>query len=303
MATIHNFLTETKLIEIFISIDDFMLLLIKNKLIGSLLDDHKGLNYSEIMTILIGYHLSGYKCFKYYYIDCIRKKLRTYFPKAPGYERFIQIQYDVLVPLSLFLQLVCYKQATRANYIDSTPLAICHNKRIPQNKVFKGKAKKGHSSMGMFYGFKLHVAVNQNGELIYCAFTTGNIADNNQNILYTFAEILKGKCFGDKGYLTKLKEDLKNTGFQLITKQRANMKKQNLSKEDAYYLRHRGIIESVFDTLKCFCEIEHTRYRNPKTMLSNVLTGLIAYSFCDNKPKIMPFVNRISLANEISIAA
>jgi hypothetical protein len=68
-------------------------------------------------------------------------------------------------------------------YANSTSLAVCHNRRINSNKVFKGKATRGKTSVGWFYGFKLFLVVNAFGEVIKVMFTEANLADNNINQL------------------------------------------------------------------------------------------------------------------------
>jgi len=48
----------------------------------------------------------------------------------------------------------------------STSLEVCDSKRISQHRVFATDARRGKSSMGWFFGFKLHLAVNDQGELL-----------------------------------------------------------------------------------------------------------------------------------------
>ena len=148
--------------------------------------------------------------------------------------------------------------------------------------------------MGWFFGFKLHLVVNHLGEIVNFQITKGHIADNDPTVLRKLLSGLTGKCFGDKGYLTKLSKEFAEAGLFLITKLRRNMKSLALSEQlDNKLLKKRGMIESVIDRLKNGCEIEHTRHRSPYNALANIFSGLIAYSFCDQKPEIkLEYINR-----------
>jgi hypothetical protein len=110
--------------------------------------------------------------------------------------------------MALFLQACRLAQATEHNCIDSKPLVVCHNKRIKGHKVFAGKAQRGKSSTGWFFGFKLHAVVNQMGQLVVFQITPGNKMDNNRDVLGGLTAHLKGFLYGDKGYVTALKKSL-----------------------------------------------------------------------------------------------
>ncbi len=65
-------------------------------------------------------------------------------------------------------------------------------------------ATRGYSlRWGGFYGFKLHLVINDMGEIIAFQLTQGNVSDNNTNLLLTLCKKLFGKLYGDKGYLVK----------------------------------------------------------------------------------------------------
>lgn len=283
-------LSSTKLVEIFIECDDFQKKLqtyLEKRAIGNS-NENCGpkpvMSDSEIMTILIYFHLSGIRCFKWYYQHIIKVSLQSYFPKTMSYSRFVYLMERQNGALALFLQTYRLAAPTQHNYIDSKPLVICHNKRIKNHKTFAGIAQRGKSSTGWFFGFKLHAVVNQLGQLVVFQFTPGNVMDNNKELLEGITAHLKGFLYGDKGYLTGLKLKLKERGLNLVTKLRKNMKKQLLTPEQKYYLRHRGIVESVFDLTKHLCQIEHTRHRKMENFLTNALCALIAYTFLDKTP-------------------
>lgn len=95
---------------------------------------------------------------------------RKDFPQLLSYNRFIAVEKDYLAPLLCFMK-YHFSSGTGISYIDATPIKICNNKRISQNKVFKGKAALGKSTMEWFYGFKLHLVVNKRGEPTDVAIT------------------------------------------------------------------------------------------------------------------------------------
>jgi hypothetical protein len=111
---------------------------------------------SEVMTIVILFHQSGYRDFKAYYIQFVCRFLTREFPELVSDTRMLQLMQSVLAPLCSCLT---HRQAkpTGIAFVDSTKLQVCHNLRIPRHQVFEGAAKRGKGSMGWFYGFKLHL--------------------------------------------------------------------------------------------------------------------------------------------------
>jgi hypothetical protein len=292
-------LDTTKLIEIFMECDDFC-----KKLSAYQLENRfetgpatGAMSESEMMAIVIFYHHSGFKCFKYYYEGIIKKILKSYFPKAYSYARFVNMMKKLNFPLFAFMAACRLAAPSRANYVDSTKLVVCHNKRIPGHKVFKGVAKRGKSSTGWFFGLKLHAVINQYGQLVVFTVTPGNVADNNPELLDKLTARLEGFLYGDAGYITSLSKKLKERGLELITKLRSNMKPKELTPEQKHCPKHRGLIESVFNLMKNHCEIEHSRHRSVKNFVVNLLGGLIAYSFMDSFPGIPGYVHKLGKAD------
>ena len=175
-------------------------------------------------------------------------------------------------------------QRTGTYFIDSKKLPVCNNHRINQNKVFAQLASRGKSSTGWFFGFKLHVVINQLGEVVNFLFTPANVADNNHQVLDYQLQGLKGNCYGDRGYLTSLFDQFYQQGLQLITKIRSKMKNKLLRLEDKLNLRKRALIESVNDILMSVFDLEHTRHRSAKNAYAHMLAALTAYCFYDHKP-------------------
>lgn len=286
---------EDKLIQIFCLIDDFCVEYSKSIQQHSLNQRAKGkkvpeasLSTSEIMTIEILYHLSGHKCFKYYYLNLALPSLIFYFPNLVSYNRFVELKPRINLYLFAFINLCLLGARTGISYIDSTKLAVCHNLRIHSNKVFKGIAKRGKTSTGWFYGLKLHLIVNHNGEIIAFWLTPGNVADNNKEVVLKMCKGLYGKLFGDRGYISsKLFEQLFGQGIELLTNIKKNMKNRLLHVEDRLFLMKRGIVESVIELLKSACDIDHSRHRSPINAVVNIWAAIAAYYFFERKPSIL----------------
>lgn len=139
--------------------------------------------------------------------------------------------------------------------------------------------------MGWFFGFKLHIIVNEIGELLAFKITKGNVDDRTP--VKGLCKKIKGKLFGDKGYLsTKLFEQLWGKGIQLITGIRNKMKNKLMDSTDKILLRKRFLIETINDQLKNISDIEHSRHRSPINFLVNLISGLISYTHQNKKPSI-----------------
>ena len=258
-----------RLLELFVSVDDFCQVFLpfwESKLLadGSKKRCRNGqLRVSEIMTIIIHFHQSQYRNFKAYYTEHVCQHLRAEFPNLVSYERFVSLMPSVLGPLSAYLKSL-YGRCDGLSFIDSTALRVCDNHRIHNHKVFTVFAARGKGSMGWFYGFKLHLVINDCGELLACQITPANVDDRKP--VPTLCKRLFGKLIADRGYVSQpLFEQLLETfGVQLITKLRKNMKNRLLPLIDKLLLRKRAIIESVVDQLKNISQIEHTRHRTPR---------------------------------------
>lgn len=288
-------LSNTKITEIYFIIDEFSKEFDKTITAHSLneKDSPKKRNRkftmtdSEVMTILVLFHAMGYKNLKHFYSFYIGKHLKKEFPNLVSYNRFVELQKKAVVPMALFLKTCCLGQCTGISIIDSTPLRSCHIRREKQHKTFKGLATKGHTSTGWFFGFKLHLIINDKGEILDFMFTQANVDDREPLKSNNFHKRIFGKLFGDKGYIGKdLFEQLFIDGVHLVTKIKKNMKNSMMLLQDKIMLRKRSLIETVYDQLKNICQIEHTRHRSFDNFITNLLSGLIAYSFFPKKPSI-----------------
>jgi Transposase DDE domain len=246
-----------------------------------------GLRNSEVMTILVMFHISGYRNLKTFYNSFVCQYWHKEFPDLPSYNRFVERERDVLIPLWCYLHLK-RGSCTGISFVDATTLKVCQNLRIPRHKVFRGSAGRGQTSIGWFYGFKLHLIINDRGEILSCYLTAGNCDDRKPVAgMVKKARRMFGKLFGDKGYISKaLTECLQLEEVQLVTGIKKTMKNKLVNLSDKLLLRKRAIIETVNDQLKNISQIEHSRHRSLWNFLGNVAAGLIAYSFKEKKPSL-----------------
>jgi hypothetical protein len=245
---------------------------------------NSSLSLSEVMTIIIAFHRSNYRTFKPYYTGYVEKYWRGAFPTLVSYTRFVERMGAALIPLCSDLQ-TRKGQVSGISFIDSTPIIVCHRKRAYTHKCFKKGAHWGKNSMGWFYGFKLHLIINDEGELLAFKLTPANV-DDRQPVPEMTRGIF-GKLFGDKGYISQSLFDLLfERGLQLITKLKKNMKNKLLPVFDKILTRKRALIETVNDQLKNISQIEPTRHRSTANFRVNLVAALIAYTYQDKKPSL-----------------
>ena len=236
------------------------------------------------MTITIYFHQLSYRTFKDYYTKYVCQYLTSHFPNLVSYNRMVELMPNVLTAYLYYLN-SCQGKLTGISFADSTAIPVCHPKRIKRNKVFKETAKLSKSSMGWYYGFKLHLIINDSGELLNCLITPGNVDDREYMSLMT--EGIYGKMFADKGYISKeLFEQLLNRGLQLITPLKSNMKNKLIPIDDKILLRKRSLIETVNDQLKNISYLVHSRHRSLHNFMLNLITAIIAYAHQSKKPSL-----------------
>jgi transposase len=281
------------LLELFVHVDDFCKVFIprfeQQQLASGVRQRRRdrSLSISEVMTILIHFHQSHYRNFKAYYCEHVLPHLRNEFPGLVSYTRFVDFMPSALIPLCAYFQKTSLGDCSGISFIDSTSLDVCLNQRIGSHEVFAGLAGRGKTSTGWFFGFKLHLVINDKGELLNVLFTPGNVDDRKP--VPKLVNKLFGKLFGDKSYISKeLYELLLHTfGVQLVTKLRPNSKNRvPMTWSDRILLRKRAIVECVFDQLKNISQIEHSRHRSVGNFLVNLLCGLIAYAWQSKKPSL-----------------
>ena len=256
------------------------------------------MSISEMITILILFHQSGFRTFKDFYKKSILKHRTKEFPNAVCYARFIQLIPKILVPLLAFMDTL--KSSSKGiAFIDSTHLSVCHNRRIERNKVFKDVATRGKSSMGWFFGFKLHLIVNHIGEIVSWTLTQGNVDDRKP--VRKLTKNIKGKLYADKGYISKpLFQDLFDRGLTLYTTVRSNMKNVLMPAFDRIMLKKRFIVETINGQLKALSQIDHSRHRSKTNFLVNLVAALAAYQLKPKKPRIRFNRNQLTLPFEFA---
>jgi len=284
------YLIEDKIIEIFYLADEFCQEFdktVSNHSLGNEPKKKPKMSQSEVITIMVLFHYGAFKNLKHFYLSYVQTHLLGYFPKTVSYNRFTELLQGAILPMALFLKTCCMGHCTGISYIDSTSISVCKNKRIPRHKVFDGIAQRGKSTMGYFFGFKLHYLVNDKGEILNFVVTPGNTDDREPLKNKAFVEKIKGKLYADKGYISQsLTDILFVDGLHLITHIRNNMKNVLMEMKDKLLLRKRSIIETINDELKNICSVEHSRHRSFGNFMTNLISALIAYSFFPKKPAI-----------------
>ena len=212
--------------------------------------------------------------------------MRHLFPEVVSYNRFVELEREVALPLAIFIKKVLLGKCTGISFVDSTPLRVCRNQRIRIHKTFKGIAQKGKCSNGMVLRMQATFDM-QREELLNFMIMSGDVDDRKPLEYKAFVDLIYGKLVGDKGYISKnLFEKLFVDGIQLITKLKNNMKGAMMSVSDKLLLRKRAIIETVNDELKNIAQVEHSRHRCFDNFMVNLLGALSAYCFFPKKPTI-----------------
>ena len=223
---------------------------------------------SEVMTIVIQFHLSGYRPFKAHYSEPVLRRQCGEFPDLVSYHRFVELLPASLVALCVYLT-TSFGACRGISFLDATPLAVCHRRRIWGRHVFADYAARGKTSVDWFYGFKLHLAVNTCGELLNVTLTAGK--GDDRAVAPDFVAALFGQSFGDKGSVSQpLFEQLWADGVQLITKLKKNMKERLWPPSTSWCCAN----ERLVDQLKNIPQIEHLRHRSVDKILCQLTRGL-----------------------------
>jgi hypothetical protein len=259
------------------------------------------LSRAEMLFIMVLFHLSAYKNFKTFYLYGIGCQHRACFRDLPHYDRFVSLMPRLFAPLMVLLHSLSGEE-TGLYFGGSSKLAVCHNRRIDRHRVFDGLAARGKTSMGWFFGLKLHFVINHKGQIMALKITSGNIADSS--VLDEITRHLTGKLYADKGYISReMFHTLWQRGLHLITGIRRNMRNHLMvlgeagqgstgaaggiaRRGDKIMLRKRFVIETVLDILKSEMGLEHTRHRSPVNAMVHVLSCLVAYAHRPGKPSI-----------------
>ena len=196
--------------------------------------------------------------------------MRSGFPALISYTRFVELVPSALPAMCLYLRV-----------------------RIGRHRVFAEVAKRGKNSMGWFYGFKLYLIVNDQGELLTVQLSPGNSDDRKP--VPQMTKTLWGKLVGDRGHLPQalfgqlFVQRLQSmaAGRPLpITPIGKNMQSRHVVLEDKLLTRKRFVIGTIVDQLKNISQIEHTRHPSTTNIIVNLIAGLIANTGQANKPSL-----------------
>ena len=280
------------IVSLFCEIDDFFLAFEKyqaRQQLPATACEKRGrprrMHPSEVMTILVDFHQSRYRTFKDYYLKQVCLGLRWAFANLVSYNRFVALMPETLLPLSVYLY-TRFGTCDGVSFMDSTRLRVCENRRIPTHRVFLEQAERGKTSLGWFYGFKLHLLINTHADILGAELTPGNI-DDRAPVEKLTQSVFGNQLYADKGYISKeLRQTLNSQGVDLIYKVRKNMKPQPLSTYDDAMLKKRMLIETVIGQLKSQTQLEHTRHRSFQNFQVNSVSALIAYTYLEKKPTL-----------------
>jgi len=241
------------------------------------------LSISEVLTIIIGYHKSCCDCFKHYYQEVIMRYHTKDF-KLVSYAHFSKLIGKSMPYLTILLHHLL-KQCSGLSFVDSTSIAVCKNYRIYSHKVFIGLATRSKTTKGWFFGLKLHLIIDAEGNLLKVSFSSGN-KDDRKGLKGMIRGIF-GKLYGDRGYLSQeLFKHLYDKGIHLVTRVKKNMKNLLMPLADKLLLLKRALVETVIGKLKFLDKFEHSRHRSVTNAFSHMLSCLISYQLQENKPSI-----------------
>lgn len=243
------------------------------------------LSISEIIFIAVWYKCSHFNNFKAFF-SALKQDKSHLFKSLPCYQRMIHLVNTHQLALhALHFALMKGHQSSHL-WIDSTVLPVCKNQRIQRHKSLSAIATRGKSSMGWFFGCKLHLLMNQSGEIVNTVLSNGHTADIK--MVEHLVERLAAKLYADRGYIShKLKSKLKDQGIDLITYHRKNMQSIRLLKEDEYHLKQRNKIETLFSLLKGAYNLVTTKARSVAGYLAGIYASLCAYQLCHQKKPII----------------
>ena len=243
------------------------------------------LSISEITFIAIWYKCSHFTNFKAFF-TWLKQDKNHLFKSLPCYQRMIHLVNRHQLALHALHVALMRGQDTQYLWIDSTTLPVCKNQRIQHHKSLAKIASRGKSSMGWFYGCKLHIAMNRFGEITCSALSNGHVADIK--MVEQLVEGFEARLYADRGYISQdLKSKLQDQGIDLITYHRKNMRSVELSAPDEHHLKQRNKIETLFSLLKGQYNLVTSKARSIHGFLSGIFASLCAYQLTQqNKPKI-----------------
>lgn len=276
----------TILVTIYCFVDDFLKMIVTSIRFALVRPDHThpptkkhNLSIAELISLAIFRFFTGHKNWKDFY-----QHVATYhtqdFPCLPVYKNFLAavntLSWFAQVLLQGFMNMFQrFTPLGTPKFADSTKLKVCEIKREFSHKVCLGLAKKSKSTMGWFYGFKLHIICNELMQILNVKITPATTDDRKG--LEMMWNTIFGMIVADAGYIGKRWQDkARELGKFLLTGVRANMKKI-LSSVEHQLLKLRQVVETVFSVLKLRMGLETTLPRSPLGYFAHYLWCLTAY--------------------------
>jgi hypothetical protein len=275
---------QTDLITLFVTIDTFFKTLTPKAKKKYLPLRHKRgrkplLSTSELITLALFRYYVGISDVKHYH-KFLLSHYATWFPKRiPNYQNF-NAQLNQITPIVIvLLQWIMYatrRKQDSLHFLDASSVKVCHNKRIPSHKVCKGLAKRGKTTMGWFFGFKMHAVCNSIGQLVSLIVTPGNTDD--RKFVLKLLKGIKGLVIADAGYVSKkLMQELFENGILFVTDVKKSMKRL-MSEAEHALLKLRQRVEIMFSVIKYRYKAEASVARSPLGFFSRFFLAVLAFA-------------------------
>jgi len=137
------------------------------------------LSKTDYITLAIFKQDYGIKTNKQLY-EFVGEYMRKDFPPLPSYQQFnegIKSTLRYFMIITWLLTKITRLKGAKYHIVDSSPLPVCNNQHRFLAKLFKGIAKPGKNLNGWFWGFKLHLIINQNMEIESLRISDGSTRD------------------------------------------------------------------------------------------------------------------------------
>lgn len=263
-------LRQHHLIPLFVMVDDSVVPVIKPK--GgrpSVLRD------SEVITILAFNLLSVQQQHLRQIYDWVLQYHGNDFPNLPSYQNFVKHCHRLVPVLVELLNSLLVSEA-ELRFLDSTMLEVCRLVRRRWHKVARGYAKVGYNHEGKHYGFKLHLSIDNDGQICAYVFSDALAADSRAipHLVNKYTKV----AVGDTGYRSALHKKLNHLfGTIFVVPPHYKQKKQLLTKSQLKLLKRRPKIEAVFDYLKQHLHLQSSFPRSMPGYALHYLRVLLGY--------------------------
>lgn len=284
------------IVEVYCFIDNFVKM-IESKTAKSLAGRKSMLTKTDYITLAIFKQEHGIKTTKQLY-EFVQEYMQKDFPPLPSYQQFnqgIKSTFRYFVMIAWILTKMTRQKKSKYHIVDSSPLPVCNNQYRFIAKLFKGLARSGKNLNGWFWGFKLHLIINNNMEIESIRITGGSTHDTDV-LEGDFIEGIKGWLVGDKGYIGQKKAlELAKKNIKLVTRSRANMKKVPVLPIHNYLLSKRQAIESTFSYLKHRLAALNSYARSVESFFVNVFSAIVTYTLNLTKKEKMRSIQEFSM--------